>query len=368
MGIAEWARAELSHATKRALPLVRDCFVAVLAPLESAREEALPAEKGSRPRVTVVVRSHDPIRIGLVLQQLASQTYDADRLDAIVLHPAQDPLSLDPPPPIGLGVATLSHPDAYGPSGANAALREATGDIVGFTDDFCTIPQGWVESAALAMTGWTAAITGRVIIDRGSAAPFLTLPCSRPTENEEHLFPTANSFFSRRALLDVGGFDEGFRRSGRPVWGWDTAAAQRLEARGYATAFEESLYVFRRFPFPTRRDWVFEEFRLAADLPAATCRSPGLARAALHGALFASRRTMYFDLLVVSVAAAFATRRRFFVLGALPWLKAVSHFLDVWPPTEWPTSLRHLRGMTARHVVWLSGLVTGSLRSGRVVL
>jgi hypothetical protein len=88
----------------------------------------------------------------------------------------------------------------------------------------------------------------------------------------------------------------------------------------------------------------------------------------LVGHLFASWRTAWFDLMVAGLVAAVILRNLAPLLLALPWLISVRRYLPIWPVSQWGTSIRNLRGMLVRHVVWLAGLVVGSAAAGRVVL
>jgi hypothetical protein len=95
---------------------------------------------------------------------------------------------------------------------------------------------------------------------------------------------------------------------------------------------------------------------------------PEVAETTLQGGIFASRQTMYFDLLLAGVGAAFVSRRRRWLLLALPWLGLLTKRLDAWPPGRWRHSLKITATMAALHATWLAGLVAGSLRARRPVL
>jgi hypothetical protein len=222
----------------------------------------------------------------------------------------------------------------------------------------------WLETGVRALSDYNAAIAGGVFVEEGSAHPFLALP-DRQVHGGKGLFLCTNSFYRRADVISVGGFDE----SVGDAWGWDTTAALRLRQAGFPTAEDETAVVFRTYPFPADRSWIREEFTRTRDLPFAVKRDPDLRTKALDHRFFASARTRNFDLAIAGMALAAARRKpayAFFL--ALPWCKSVIKYIDVWPPSQWSTSMRNLRGMVLRNVIWLAGLVAGSVRSGKPVL
>ena len=106
-----------------------------------------------------------------------------------------------------------------GPAAArNAGWRAALGDVIAFTDDD-TIPQPeWLERGlqALQAHGDWSALCGRVVV------PLAPQARARPTDHELMTlgletadFVTANAFVRRRALEQIDGFDEDFKRAWR---------------------------------------------------------------------------------------------------------------------------------------------------------
>jgi hypothetical protein len=177
--------------------------------------------------------------------------------------------------------------------------------------------------------------------------------------------PAANSFYVRAALTEVGGFD--VRAGGR--WGWEATAAARLRRAGYPVAADPTAFVFRSYPPPRDRSWIRAEYVSARDIPAGVRRIPELRTQSLHHRYFASERTLAFDIFLLGAALAGARRRPLYAFAAaVPWLRSVSEFVDVWPPAQWPTSIRHLRGAALRSAVWSVALASGSVRARKVVL
>jgi glycosyltransferase involved in cell wall biosynthesis len=95
-----------------------------------------------------------------------------------------------------------------GPAAArNLGWNSASGDIIAFTDDDCIPDSNWLANGISAFGQDVDAVSGRVVVP---------LP-PHPTDNERNTtglersdFVTANCFYRRSALQQVGGFDERF--------------------------------------------------------------------------------------------------------------------------------------------------------------
>jgi len=72
--------------------------------------------------------------------------------------------------------------------------------------------------------------------------------------------------------------------------------------------------------------------------------------------------------MLAGLALAVVRRRPAFALLGVPWIKAAGHHFDLWPPQAWRPSARIMRGIAARHTVWLAGLIAGSIKARRVIL
>jgi hypothetical protein len=331
-----WLRLHAADAAKRAVPALRDTLVATLTPFGSGRARIGFA---SLPMVTVVIVGDDSDRALRIVGDIGEQTYPREQIEVLFAAP--------------------------GAAAANAALQTARGEIVAFTDDWSRPPAGWVESGVRAMGDYTAALSGGVLAEQGSAVPFLALPDRKLRVGGRGLYLVANSFYVREALLSVGGFDESVGRA----WGWDNMAAVRLRAAGFPIAEDEAAFVFRTYPYPPDRSWIREEFERTRDLPLAVRRDPSLRDHALDHRYFASERTRAFDIALVGIGVALVRRKpAYAVVAVLPWVRSVVEYVDLWPPGEWQTSVRNLRGIVLRNAIWLAGLTAGSARARRVVL
>jgi glycosyltransferase involved in cell wall biosynthesis len=100
-----------------------------------------------------------------------------------------------------------------GPAAArNAGWRFAGGGVIAFTDDDCIPQPEWLVAGARAIRDGATGVSGRIV---------MPLP-EDPTDYELNAaglataeFVTANCFYRRSALEDVGGFDERFAMAWR---------------------------------------------------------------------------------------------------------------------------------------------------------
>jgi len=369
MRLQDWLIANAAYIVRSNFPALRDCLVATLRPLPAGGRDNTPAAgEADLPLVSVVVSAEDRSRSEQVLGDLKQSTYPRSRMEAIFLHPQAGDFGGLAAGDAGLPVRLIPLPLTTGPAAANLGLKHSAGEVVAFTDDRCRIPPPWVESGVAGTAGWTAAVTGEVVAEGSSLHPVLALPGSRGTANgneyDRLLFPSCNSFYLREGLAGVGGFDE----SQGAVWGWDSDAAYRLEASGFATSFENTIFLSREFPVPAGLGWVREEYRRAQQIPMGIRRMPALRRTLLKQRVFLTSATRSFDLTLAGLALVLLRRRPAYLLLALPWGKSAARVVDLWPPAAWPRSLGNLGMLTARQLVWLAGLAVGSAKARQMVL
>jgi GT2 family glycosyltransferase len=134
-----------------------------------------------------------------------------------------------------------------GPAAArNRGIQAATGDIVAFTDDDCVVPGDWLSTLAagfqkfpgvVGVGGYQQApeewIRSRVVAAADRCMRLRGLSGRRDTEqlggNEIPGLGTNNVAYRREVLLEVGGFDEGFRCAS----GEDADLKLRIARSGY---------------------------------------------------------------------------------------------------------------------------------------
>ena len=208
MSTRHWLGAQVRSAAKRVAPSLRDVGVATLSPHPGEPRYASPPSL-----VSIAVFGSTPEASDHILRALAQQSYPRELLDVLLVHNGDPGFGQLTKAPRGFSVRSIKFSREENRSdAANTALREARGSVIGFADDACALPRGWVDTGAYAVSGWTAAVRGR------AADP-------------NDIDPLVNTFYLRSALLEVGG--------------WHGGADSRLRALGYEVKFEETLYVSR---------------------------------------------------------------------------------------------------------------------------
>lgn len=184
------------------------------------------------PDYSVVIPTVGRESLGVVLEALANGAGPRPREVIVVDDRA------NPSPPLAtsgnLPVRVLTS-GGGGPAAArNLGWREASGDWVAFLDDDVVPPPDWAAALAADLHEHVDASQARITVP---------LPADRaPTDFERGTaglatarWITADMAFRRKALDDVGGFDERFPRAYRE----DAEIALRLLDRGYRLAVGE---------------------------------------------------------------------------------------------------------------------------------
>jgi GT2 family glycosyltransferase len=127
--------------------------------------------------------------------------------------------------PFGPAIRYVAVTARHGPAAArNVGWHAARAPILAFTDDDCIPERGWLKAGVAALGEGVAGAAGKLVV-----------PCPAvPTDYERNAallanaeFVTANCFYRRDAIADVGGFDERFR----VAWREDSDLVFRLIGR-----------------------------------------------------------------------------------------------------------------------------------------
>jgi cellulose synthase/poly-beta-1,6-N-acetylglucosamine synthase-like glycosyltransferase len=180
------------------------------------------------------------------------------------------------------------------------------------------------------------------------------------------LFETCNIAYRRDVFQRAGAFNEDdalVARAGRRAFGEDVLLGWRVEAGGGRVAFARAALVHHRWVPGTYRSWLREMEQLG-DFAGLGRRSGAVAGAFWHK-VFLSKRSASFDAALLSGATSVLTRRRWLLLGILPWA------MRRWPDTRahpGRSRLIRLAQLGLGDMVGLTSLVRGSVRHRRLLL
>jgi glycosyltransferase involved in cell wall biosynthesis len=201
-----------------------------------------PVWKIRRSSVAVIVPTHNRAEmLGQCLSGLFRQRYRPFSI-VIVDDGSRDETSrvaraAIPPP--GIELLVLRQETAGGPARArNRGWRSSDADAIAFTDDDCVPQPDWLKrlvTCLVSAPGGCVGIGGAVLPSRpGLIADYMTYhSILEPPPGCDYLV-TANCIYWRRALVEVGGFDEGVKAAG----GEDPGLSFALSRRAYCFAFE----------------------------------------------------------------------------------------------------------------------------------
>lgn len=186
-------------------------------------------------RVSVIVPVFNDLpRLGVLLSALAAQTWPRAALEVLVvdngsssdLRPVVEPFPF---------VRLLAEPKPGSYAARNRALRDATGDVLAFTDVDCVPDPGWVEQGVLALrrAGPDTIAGGRVEVfpedaEHATWAEEFEIALGfsqRQYVERKHYSATANMFTTPAVFARVGPFNDTLKSGGDREWGGRAHAA-----------------------------------------------------------------------------------------------------------------------------------------------
>ncbi len=174
----------------------------------------------SRMRISVVIPTYKrPSLLTKCLHALYNQVFNKYDYEFIVVSDVPDMKTLN----AIRNFLVLAYPkfqyvqlpEKRGPAAArNAGWREASGELIAFTDDDCIPDIYWLKNLyhAFQNTHPPAAFSGQTVVPIPSVPTDYELNVSNLSRAE---FITANCACSRQALMRSGGFDEAFTMAWR---------------------------------------------------------------------------------------------------------------------------------------------------------
>lgn len=200
------------------------------------------------PFVSVIVPTYDDRRLVLLLEALRGQTYDRERYEVIVCDNGSRTNVSEHVTAIAKDVSARTvfeaRPGSY--SARNAALREATGEVLAFTDADCLPAADWLASGVAALSRGAAPdlVAGRVEVFASGFRMTATelfetvnaFPQQRYVERDR-FGATANLFVRREVVDGIGPFDATLRSGG------DREFCNRAIDAGFVIVYDDAVVV-----------------------------------------------------------------------------------------------------------------------------
>jgi glycosyltransferase involved in cell wall biosynthesis len=322
------------------------------------------------PRVSVIVPARDAApTLERTLQALAAQRL-AEPFEVIVV----DDGSRDGTAAIARRhepFVTLVHTaNSQGPGAArNQGVAAARGEVLAFTDADCFPTERWLACGLESIVD-ADLVQGRVEPD--PSVP--RTPFDRTLWVEDHggFYQTANLFVRRETFEDVGGFrDWALERPGR-TWsedrrrgramrtpiGEDTVFAWTARRLGARSAFAGDALVHHAVVPGGVRDDMADRWHWSRDMPGLVRLAPELREGTFHRRWFFNAWTAQFDLAVAGVVASALSRRPWWLLAGVPYVRRLTREATRYGRRG---AVGYVVGMPAVEASTLAGLLTGSL-------
>jgi len=170
------------------------------------------------------------------IDSIQAQTYPKELIELVVVNDGstdETPQYLKKLALNNLSVKIINQHHGWQSQARNEGIRASRGDIIAIVDDDCTLDQNWVLRMVEAMQDHRAdAISGYVQAPGESLViRFLDYTCAlNPTllpNGDPKYIVTAGAIFRRKAICEVGLFDEAFASSG----GEDVEISLRMRHR-----------------------------------------------------------------------------------------------------------------------------------------
>lgn len=265
-------------------------------------------------------------------------------------------------------------PVNMGPAPArNAGAALARAEIIAFTDDDCRACREWLASGLEGFINGEQVgfVCGPVLNKPGQPTTFFSI--GAPLPGETPMYPTANVFYRKKVLREVGGFDKGVwlgewkGAKGIALESSDTDLAWRTKEQGYTCVFQPNATIFHEVKTVSPIKWIMVNSRHSL-VPLLVRRHPGFRERIMWWGPFVLADNARFYLAVLGIALSIITRGSSLLL-ALPfayWAAVVPG--RVFSPTRLPIMAARIILLFARQAAICGFLLYGSIRARTLVM
>lgn len=199
------------------------------------------------PRASVIVAVYNgQATLAECLDSLVRLDYPAERLEVLCV----DNGSTDATPRILAGYGDrlrILREAVRGPAAArNHGVRQASGEVVAFTDADCVVERGWLRNLVAPLGDASVGVVGGRILSRQPCNPIEAFgervhDHARALNELSPPYAITMNWASRRAVLEgIGLFNAALRRSS------DVDCSYRLVEAGYRLVYEPSAIIYHR--------------------------------------------------------------------------------------------------------------------------
>ena len=234
----------------------------------------------------------------------------------------------------------------------NEATARARGELIAFTDSDCLPRPGWLAAAVLPFSDpGIGVVTGVTLPEDGP--PLGRWAATLEIREQTFRFETCNAVYRGDALRRSDGFDETIR------FGEDTAAGWSVLRGGWRAGFAPNAVVLHDVTYPGLR-WHLRRGQSYGDVAMVARRYPEIAERLLWGRYFFRPRNAKLVAAVVGISLAPLDRRALVLAAPYAWFRR--------PRRPTPRALLDSAEGSLYDLSILTGLIRGSIRSGRLVL
>jgi glycosyltransferase involved in cell wall biosynthesis len=335
----------------------------------------MPEQAQDHVSVSVIIPTRNRrVLLREVIESLWSQTLDSTRFEIIVVDNCSTDgtgemiEAMQATSPCALRYHRM--PMNRGPvRSRNTAVWLARAPILAFTDSDCRVTPHWLARGLEPFADEDVAFVSGPVLDKpGQPVTFFSV--GNALRGENPTYPTANVFYRKKTLWELGGFDESVwvrDAGGTPLECADADLAWRTKEHGHRSVFLDDLIVYHEIERATPWHWLAVQTRVML-VPEMVRRHAGFRSRMLWWGPFCLADNLLFYLAVLGTLLALAGSRWGLAL-TLPYLYRATFVPGRrFSLTRLPVIITAVFFFSLRQAVICGSLLYGSLRARTLVL